>query len=125
MAAESEHFTQAEKNEQISTFLSANRTVGNRYSQREVVMMFYSALHYVDAVLATKGIHPTSHISRNGHVATNSDLKTISTKYTNLYHRSRDARYRLKTFDNLAVNNMSTNIFEPIKTHACAFLGKP
>ena len=125
MPDEADHFTQAEKNKQVADFLAANSTVANRYSQWEVVTMFYSALHYVDAFLATKGIHPPDHITRNGHVAIQYELKPISNNYQNLYHRSKDARYRLKEFPQHVVDTMETNLFEPIKTRTYTLLGRP
>ena len=40
-----------------------------RYTEWEVTMLFYSALHYVDAFLATRGLHPQSHLERKDLVA--------------------------------------------------------
>jgi len=56
-----------------------------------VVIAFYTALHWVDAFLATLGLHPDNHRARNFEVRTH--LPAIHAHYMRLYLVSRDARY--------------------------------
>ena len=56
-----------------------------------VVVTFYTALHFVDALLAKKNYHPSSHHKRNQLVA--KFLPDVSEDYLVLYSRSRRVRY--------------------------------
>lgn len=59
--------------------------------------MFYSALHYVDAYLATQGIHPPTHAVRLGYLETDLKLNPIRRDYRDLLNESRTARYEPPT----------------------------
>lgn len=65
-------------------------------------MVFYSALHDIDAFLDTLSIpirnkHPKNHKIRNKFLARN--LSQVAEAYGNLYQLSRWARYESLTFD--------------------------
>lgn len=55
------------------------------------VVGFYSALHYVEAILATYGLHYEHHSDRNRQVS--SLLQEIENEYLNLYDLARNSRY--------------------------------
>lgn len=63
-----------------------------------ITMLFYSALHYVDAYLAGKGTHPSDHRSRDNEVAHIGTLSGIYRDYRRLKDLSREARYQIPDF---------------------------
>ena len=63
-----------------------------------VVVAFYSALHWIDAYLASaQSIHPKSHTERELCVR-RTELRQVYDSYRLLNDRSRDARYDLRVF---------------------------
>jgi hypothetical protein len=61
-------------------------------------MIFYAALHYVDAYLAGKNMHPLSHEQRDREVENNGSLSGIYPDYRRLKDLSRAARYEIANF---------------------------
>jgi hypothetical protein len=55
--------------------------------------MFYSAMHFVEAYLATVSVHFTSHSLRESWVYRDAKLKPIYRDLRNLRTHSEDARY--------------------------------
>lgn len=82
-----EHRTKAEHNE----FLVQN--IDNPFFDWKMTATFYSALHYVDAYLATRSIHPPTHAVRLGYVRSDPKLKPVFADYRDLMNESRTARY--------------------------------
>lgn len=74
--------------------------------------MFYSALHYVDAYLATQKEYPKSHKRRLDAVATRTSLKQ---DYSSLYERSMDARYRMVSFTPEIADTIKAGSFHRVK----------
>jgi hypothetical protein len=93
------HIQQAERNEDLYEYLGRATPP---YYEWQVVALFYSALHYVDAYLATlslpNGVHPGSHSERNYLVRVEAFLRGLWVDYRELQDRSRDARYDLVSF---------------------------
>jgi len=87
-----EHKSKAEQNEY---FVS---TLGNPFFDWQVTALFYSALHYIQAYFAAKGISPppSTHTIRNNHVANTPQLAPIYVDYRELQDESRSARYGVK-----------------------------
>lgn len=91
MPHKDEHRTRAEHDE----FLVKN--IDNPFFDWKVTGTFYSALHYVDAYLATRNIHPATHSIRLKQVGTDPKLKPIFRDYRDLLNESRTARYEAGT----------------------------
>jgi uncharacterized protein (UPF0332 family) len=87
LPAKDAHRSRAEHDE----FLVKN--IDNPFFDWKVTGTFYSALHYVDAYLATKNIHPPTHSIRLGFVRTDPKLTTVFRDYRDLLNESRTARY--------------------------------
>ena len=92
MPTESWHLGKKDHNLDTSAFLYS----GMNYLDWEVTTLFYSAVHYVDAYFARKGIHPKCHTSkyrdgRNELVL--ALLAPIASEYLQLYKLSKAARY--------------------------------
>jgi uncharacterized protein (UPF0332 family) len=88
MPSRDEHLRQAQHNLEFSESLDPGR-----YSDWIATGLFYSALHYVDAFLATKSIHPGRHDVRDDLMTKVAELKLISNAYWALKNSSRTARY--------------------------------
>ena len=57
-----EHLTKAERNER---FVEAISVISERFPEWEITVLFYSALHYASAFLASQGHNPEDHRRRN------------------------------------------------------------
>ena len=88
MPSRDDHLRQAKHNLEFGESLDAVR-----YSDWIATALFYAALHYVDAFLATKGHHPGRHDVRDGFVAREKELRPIHHHYRALKDSSRNARY--------------------------------
>ena len=116
MPRESAHVTQAERNESLYATLCSPLSSETEYTEWEVVALFYSALHYVDAYLdRTISYHPKGHTDRNTWVGRIGDLGPIASYYLHLYTQSRKARYDLIPFPVGAVRGFESGQFAPVK----------
>lgn len=109
MPDRAEHRTRAEHNE----FLVQN--LDNPFFDWKVTGLFYSALHYVDAYLAVRNIHPPTHAVRLGHTRTDPKLQPVSRDYRELLNESRTARYEPRTIFNQRDVNSAQLKFDTIK----------
>lgn len=113
------HIRKAERNED---FFQSSDLRASSFNEWGVVVLFYGAVHYVDAVLAqefnlpTGCQHPHEHSERNTGVAQSLRLNTIYGKYKRLHDRSRDARYNCISFAAGTLSDLETTCFEPIKS---------
>lgn len=120
------HINKAERNEQ---FFQSHNLESSSFNEWAVVVLFYAAMHYMDAVLARESVlsrsqrHPRDHPQRNRGVANSPTLGPIARLYLNLYQRSRDARYTHISFPDYVLNNLTTMSFQPLKTRARSVLG--
>ena len=90
-----------------------------RCPEWQVTILFYSALHYVDAFLATQGTHPKSHHERFGLV---SNLTDVARYYETLFKRSMNARYHLYEFTPQEVDRIKAGAFRRVKEGILALL---
>ena len=84
-----QHLSQAESNERFAEGIAALPT---RFPDWEIIALFYSALHYADAFLATQGIHPGSHDSR---IASLKLYMGTWEDFQHLYRMSLGTRYNM------------------------------
>ncbi len=106
-----QHLQKAEHNEQFS-----NSLLPTAYIDWAVTGLFYSALHYIDAYLSNRGMHPSTH-TRRDNKAKGSLPKDIWGSYRYLKDASRDARYDMKSFNANDINSDIRPEFEKIKKH--------
>jgi len=92
MPARDNHITQARHNRD---FFGSFDT--SRYSDWAATVLFYTALHYIDAFLATQGgpqgQHPNRHDVRDNYMTRIQELKPIASDYFRLKNFSSSARY--------------------------------
>jgi hypothetical protein len=86
-----------------------------------VTTCFYAALHLVDSYLARLGIHPHTHVKREGWIQRR--LPYIRPNYWQLKHYSLRARYEgvqmtpATAFQSAFVENLITTELEAIKNY--------
>ena len=119
MPLQSEHITKAERNEKLAETLFRTS-----YIEWAVTVLFYAAVHYVDAILAASGLHPDSHGQREDAINANPTLMTVRPQYRILDTLSRNARYytvKIEPSDLLQAQNN----FQILRTHLRKRLGLP
>jgi hypothetical protein len=99
-----QHLTRAKENEEFARTLDLSQTLQVDWA---VTMLFYSALHYVDAFLAGKHKHPRDHEARDSEVENNGSLTDIYRDYRTLKDKSEAARYD--------ISNLHREQFPPIE----------
>lgn len=113
-----EHLEQAERNEELANAISRLET---RFTEWEVTVLFYSALHYVSAFLATRGYEAKNHHERRNLIAQHTD---VANEYDNLLQHSLDARYEMKEFTPEEVDLLRADDFRRVKEEVLALLVK-
>jgi hypothetical protein len=88
MPSKDDHLAQAARNQ---AFFRSFDTA--RFEDWAATVLFYAGLHYVDAFLATVGIHPGKHDVRDGEMRSRGELRPIAKDYFFLKNSSRNARY--------------------------------
>jgi len=63
-----------------------------------ITMLFYSAVHYLQAYLAGKGFRVITHRQRDDEIERNGSLSPIFNDYRRLKDLSEDARYEIANF---------------------------
>lgn len=110
------HLSKAQENENLADTMA---TLPNRPTDWEVTMLFYSALHYVDAFLATRDLHPENHRERSNLLA---ESTNFARAYRTLFRRSMNARYHLYRFRPREVNRIRNGPFRRVKEGILALL---
>ncbi len=90
MPSSARHVQQALHNYAVYQYLNASSQPATDW---QVTMLFYAALHYVDAYLGKMNVHPRSHEDRDAYVSVVADLRRVASSYLQLRDRSMDARY--------------------------------
>jgi len=89
------HLKKAKHNER---FYASLDTKGTPYKDWVVTGVFYTALHLIDAYLATQNIHPFSHGMRDDWVKKNRELDKVWLDYRDLKEFRMKASYKLYEF---------------------------
>ncbi len=99
------------------------------FNEWAVVTLFYSSVHYTDAVLSLDTSlseelrDPENHSSRKYAISQCKDLLPIARHYFELDDRSRDARYSRTCFKEEFQKSIKKELFEPIQNHVRTHLG--
>ena len=113
-----EHLDLAERNEQ---FADAIASLPQRFPEWEITALFYSALHYASAFLATQGHNPTNHNKRNDLVG---NLTNAGTEYQNLYRLSLNTRYQRSHYAPGQADAIKTGPFHRVKEEMLTLLSR-
>ncbi len=87
MATVDQHVAQWKHNRKCA------QTVDTVFRDWQITIVFYTALHAVDAALNHRKITVANHEARNNAVRTNASLVSIRNKYLDLYRISKVTRY--------------------------------
>lgn len=120
------HISKAKRNER---FYRKHNLENSTFNEWAVVTLFYSSLHYIDAVLSLDTSlseelrDPGKHFLRKQAISQCKSLLPIARQYFELDDRSRDARYSQTCFKEDFLKIIKTNLFEPIQNHVRTHLG--
>ena len=116
------HLLQAQKNERFYQQLNLDNT---EFHDWAVIGLFYSALHYVDAYLATQGLENISNhgVRLNEVSRAENPLFPIYPYYRHLYQWSRWVRYDLIPCDKAEVEQLRDNEFSQVRDFVRALPG--
>ncbi len=109
-----QHLTLADSNERFAESIAALPT---RFPDWEIIALFYSTLHYVDAFLSTQGVHPRNHDNR---IASIRRYTNAWEDYRYLYTLSLDARYNMASFTPEAADAVKVGPFRRVKEEILA-----
>lgn len=114
------HRARAEANERISNRLGPDL---NPDLDWRVTMLFYAAVHWAEAYLATRSVHSASHAER---VRT---LKTLNfpvlREYQLLEDASRAARYDCATYTAATAALLESQHYTPVRDYVLTLLPAP
>ena len=91
MAVEQDHLDRANLNLELAADLL--ETFGQKYYDWTVTVLFYVAVHLIEAKLACNDVHSGHHKERKKSMQRDRVLNAVMREYNDLYNRSRDARY--------------------------------
>ncbi len=114
MPSESVHKRQAEHNKQFLDWLDLDTT---KYLDWAVTVIFYTALHFVEWLLASKGLHSDTHDTRHQLMGSVSELKPIYPDYRELEFQSYRSRYEGAQFARDFVKGKLIPKLERIESH--------
>ena len=118
MPSTDEHLRQAKQNE---GFVDSFDLKSSPYLDWALTGIFYSAVHYIEAVLAINGKHPIVHSQRNTWICMYINNSDIYDAHRDLKDDSRDARYKCITVSEIKVNESKMKL-EDIKKDLKTFL---
>jgi|SRR6185437_14924822 len=122
MATPAQHIKQWSHNRKFA------KTIDRSFPDWQINVIFYAALHAVDAALATLGVCVNNHTERNDQVKTNSAFAQIRTQYINLYRISRVTRYDAEPAAwipprYLSVDDLVEDLLRPIENNLNEIVG--
>lgn len=115
MPSADEHLTKARHNEE---FLAGFELDSSLYLDWYVVVLFYSALHYVDCYIR-RSYNSTNmrHRERNKFISQEKNLKRVDSEYGALFGAAWNARYALTKFDKTQIEKQLRPRFEKVRDH--------
>ena len=113
-----EHLARGQENEKLA--LSLNPSLGFHVDWA-ITMLFYAALHYIDAFLVGKNFHPIDHENRDSEIHRNGSLTDIYRDYRRLKDMSREARYNIANYTSVHLET-AKNKLARIRQHLSAKL---
>jgi hypothetical protein len=121
MPNRTEHIDKARHNERFFSSFDINTTP---FLDWVVNGIFYSALHYVDSYLSTRGEHPLTHGERTPFIhAARPDLgRSFFRDYMSLKDDSEEGRYNMRVFTTEEIRLHIMPLLNNIKVHLKSFI---
>ena len=119
------HISKAKRNERFYRKHDLDKSTFNEWA---IITLFYSSLHYVDAVLSQDAAlvdelrDPQNHNIRKNAIFQCKALLPIAKQYLQLSERSWQARYYQTYFKEGILNDVKINLFKPIQSHVRTYL---
>lgn len=114
-----DHILQARHNEAFYDSIDKNT-----YSDWAMTGLFYAALQYIDAYLATVGmVDPGGHGVRDQEVNAQAHLRPIANLYFRLKNRSRNGRYYCARFSVSELERCRNQDLARLRNHISPFIG--
>lgn len=124
MASSEQHLSKAERNENLYRDLCRLEYTEPEYTEWEVVALFYSLLHYVEAYrVVRERQNSNNHSDRNKFVWESADSREIWHAYSYIYRLSMTARYEVVSFSTEEVRRIEINQYAAIRQHVRSLLG--
>lgn len=119
MPDKNEHMSQALRNDQTVDYLMGDAGASPEWA---VTVMFYGALHLLEAYLSTTGVRHVSgeqvtHEERISHMRRDPFLATELNSYRQLRVDSENARYDCRRFTRIEINHIHRTLYSPLATH--------
>ncbi len=114
MPTKEEHLEKAIGNEALGLSMPLDTQTSIDWA---LVMLFYAAVHYVEAYLALSALHLRSHTTRDSYVGRDSKLKKIFQEYQDLKFYGYNARYEVLGFSASDVKNVAAKAVASVRTH--------
>ncbi|MEO8370661.1 MAG: hypothetical protein ABI806_15870 [Candidatus Solibacter sp.] len=95
MPAQQDHIHKADRNSGLAISMTLDSPAKIDWA---LVILFYSAMHYVEAYLAGLGQHLRSHTTRDAYIGREAQLRTIYVEYSDLKYYAYNARYEMAEF---------------------------
>jgi hypothetical protein len=92
---EGEHLKKAADNESLASSLDTSIPIAPNWA---IVMLFYVAVHYVEAYFSRQSKHLVGHPARETAIQRDPKINSIFRNYRELYTYSREARYEAVYF---------------------------
>jgi uncharacterized protein (UPF0332 family) len=115
-----DHLDQAQHNE---SFLNDFDLLNTAYRDWAFTVVFYAAVHYIDAFLLAKNQNPANHGQRLRAISQDADLSLYYKHYRHLYDDSREVRYECYRPSKDEVQQAITRWLNPLSSHVKARLG--
>lgn len=126
------HIQKAERNEAFYQKYNMHTFDASSYNEWAAVVLFYAAMHYIDAILSKDTFlsdsfrDPDDHQTRKKAVARCREVsRPIKRDYYDLFDRSLDARYKKICFPNDFIRNLVKDQYNPLKNYCRNYLKLP
>jgi hypothetical protein len=109
-----EHVTKADGNATLALSLKLDNQTRIDWA---LTILFYAALHYVDAYLAKSHVNLRSHTTRDNALGRDKHLRPIYKQYSDLKFFGYNARYEVFGFKATDVTDKAEKHYDAIKAH--------
>lgn len=119
MPTKDQHVTKADGNAELALSLALDNQTKIDWA---LTILFYAAMHYVEAYLAKANVHLRSHTTRDNAISRDSSLRKIFKEYADLKFFGYNARYEVFGFKTTDVTDKAAKHYATIKAHLTPLL---
>lgn len=119
MPSKDQHVAKADGNAALALSLTLDNQSRIDWA---LVILFYAAMHYVEAYLAKSGVHLRNHTTRDNAISRDSSLRKVFKEYSDLKYFGYNARYEIFGFKATDVIDKAAKHYAVIKAHLTPLL---